>query len=101
MITSGSTKIGNYCCLYRCSCADGNPKRIGNHVFIETNVVIAKNVTIADGCFISAMSLVNKDTVMGVPARFLKTARPWAEEQPYKDEVERCEKLKRKMNLNI
>lgn len=37
----------------------------------------------------------------GVPARFLKTARPWTEEQPYKDEVERCEKLKRKMNLNI
>lgn len=59
-----------YCCIYRCSCADGNPKRIGNHVFIGTNVVIAKNVTIADGCFISAMSLVNKDvlsenTVMG------------------------------------
>lgn len=70
IIISGSTKIGNYCCIYRCSCADGNPKRIGNHVFIGTNVVIAKNVTIADGCFISAMSLVNKDvlsenTVMG------------------------------------
>lgn len=27
-----------------------------------------------------------------VPVRFLKTARPWTEEQPYKDEVERCEK---------
>ena len=35
----------------------------------------------------------------GVPARFLKTARPWTEEQPYKDEVERCERLKRKMGL--
>jgi serine O-acetyltransferase len=64
IIISGSTKIGNYCCLYRCSCADGNPKRIGNHVFIGTNVVIAKNVTIADGCFISAMSLVNKDVLI-------------------------------------
>lgn len=36
-----------------------------------------------------------------VPARFLKTACPWTEEQPYKDEIERCEKFKRKMNLNI
>lgn len=36
-----------------------------------------------------------------VPARFLKIACPWTEEQPYKDEVERCEKFKRKMNLNI
>ena len=62
------------------------------------NVVIAKNVTIADGCFISAMSLVNKG---GTCFALLKTTRPWTEEQPYKDEFERCEKLKRKMNLNI
>ena len=63
IIISGSTKIGNYCCLYRCSCADGNPKKIGNHVFIGTNVVIAKEVNIADGVSISAMSLVNKDVL--------------------------------------
>ena len=37
----------------------------------------------------------------GVPARFLKTARPWTEEQPYKDEVERCERLKKEMKLKI
>ena len=51
------------------------------------------------------MSLVNKDvlsenTVMGgVPALFLKTARHWTEELPYNDEVERCERLKRKIGL--
>ena len=27
IIINGNTKIGNYCCLYRCSCADGNPKK--------------------------------------------------------------------------
>lgn len=105
IIISGNTKIGNYCCLYRCSCADGNPKKIGNHVFIGTNVVIAKSVTVADGVSISAMSLVNKSfldenqCVGGVPARCLKFSRPWTEEQPYKDCVERCELLKKKMGL--
>ena len=107
IIINGNTKIGNYCCLYRCSCADANPKRIGNNVFIGTNVVIAKNVTIADGCFVSAMSLVNKDipnpnTIWGgVPAHCLKSHEPWTEEQPYKDEMERCEALRKQMNLNI
>ena len=61
IILSGNTKIGNYCCLYRCTCADGNPKRIGNNVFIGTNVVIAKNVSVEDGCSISAMSYLNKN----------------------------------------
>lgn len=103
IIINGNTKIGNYCCLYRCSCADGTPKKIGNHVFIGTNVVITKSVTIADGCSISAMSLVNHDFLIenecigGVPARSLKTSQPWTEEQPYKDCVERCEKLKNKL----
>ena len=41
------------------------------------------------------------DGLGGVPARFLKTARPWTEEQPYKDEFERCESLKVKMELNL
>ena len=61
IIINGNTKVGNYCCLYRCSCADGNPKKIGNNVFIGTNVVITGNVSIADGTTISAMSMVNKD----------------------------------------
>ena len=30
----------------------------------------------------------------GVTARFLKESLPWTEEQPYKDEMERCERLK-------
>lgn len=90
-----------------CSCADGSPKNIGNHVFIGTNVVIAKKVTIADGCSLSAMSLVNKDfctentLVGGIPARSLKPSRPWTDEQPYKSEFERCEALKKEMSLDI
>lgn len=61
IIINGATKIGNYCCLYRSTFADGNPKHIGTHVFIGTNVVVCKETDIADGCFISAMSLINKD----------------------------------------
>lgn len=63
IIINSAIKIGNYCCLYRCSCADGHPKRIGNNVFIGTNVVIAKEVSIADGCSISAMSMLNRNIV--------------------------------------
>lgn len=35
----------------------------------------------------------------GVPAKFLKDSLPWTEGQPYKDEYERCEALRLKMNL--
>lgn len=104
IIINGNTKIGNYCCLYRCSCADGNPKRIGDNVFIGTNAVIAKKVTIANGCSISAMSLVNRNflienNLLGGPAHNLKLSRPWTEEQPYKDEYERCERLRKELGL--
>ena len=60
IIINGATKIGNYCCLYRCTFADGNPKHIGNHAFFGTNVVVCKKTNIADGCSISAMTFVNK-----------------------------------------
>lgn len=63
IIINGNTKIGNYCCVYRCSCADGQPKTIGNHVMIGTNVVITKEVSIADGCSISAMSMLNRSAL--------------------------------------
>lgn len=108
IIINGATKIGNYCCLYRCTFADGNPKHIGNQVFIGTNVVVYKKTNIADGCFISAMSLINKDIKSpcqlwgGVPGKLLKVGiAPWTEEQPYKDEYERCEKLRKKLNIEI
>lgn len=108
IIINGATKIGNYCCLYRCTFADGNPKQIGNHVFIGTNVVVCKKTNIADGCFISAMSLINKDIKSpcqlwgGVPGKLLKDGiAPWTEEQPYKDEYERCEELKANLNIKL
>lgn len=105
IIISGATKIGNYCCLYRASFADGHPKRIGNHVFIGTNVVVAKETAIADGCTISAMSFVNSSILKpnqlwgGVIAKYIKECRPWTEEQPYRDEYERCEMLKKELGL--
>lgn len=60
IIINGATKIGNYCCLYRSTFADGHHKHIGNNVFIGTNVVVCKETNIADGCSISAMTFVNK-----------------------------------------
>lgn len=106
IIISGSTHIGNYCCLYRATFADGHPKQIGNNVFIGTNVVVCKETNIADGCSISAMSLVNKSIDEpcqlwgGVPAKSLRDGvKPWTEEQPYKEEYERCEKLRKELNI--
>ena len=64
IIINGATTIGNYCCIYRCSVADGNQKVIGNNVLIGTNTVITHKVNIADGCSIAAMSLVNKNITM-------------------------------------
>lgn len=105
IIINGNTHIGNYCCLYRCSFADSHPKFIGNHVFLGTNVVVAKKIVIADGCSVSAMSFLNKsingenELWGGIPAKFLKKSQPWTEEQPYKNEYERCEELKQKLGL--
>lgn len=105
IIINGNTRIGNYCCLFRCSFADAQPKIIGSHVFIGTNVVITGNIKIADGCSIAAMSLVNKSIEAedqlwgGVPARFLKKSEPWTNHPLYLDEVNRCETIKKRLGL--
>jgi galactoside O-acetyltransferase len=51
--------------------------RISNHVIIGTNSIVFPGVTIAEGCSIAAMSLVNKNTeewgiYAGIPARRIK-----------------------------
>lgn len=105
IIINGATKIGNYCCLYRVPFADGNPKYIGNNVFIGTNVVVTKSVIVADGCSISAMSLLNSNMLNsnelwgGVVAKKIKDLHPWTDSEPYKNAYERCEQLKKKMNI--
>ncbi len=56
--------------------------KIGNHVWIGTNVIILKGVTIGDGAVIAAGAVVNKDIppgclAGGVPARVLKASIEW------------------------
>lgn len=51
--------------------------KISNHVIIGTNSIVFPGVTIAEGCSIAAMSLINKDTeewgvYAGIPARRIK-----------------------------
>jgi galactoside O-acetyltransferase len=51
--------------------------RIANHVIIGTNSIVFPGVTVAEGCSVAAMSLVNKDTqewgiYAGIPARRIK-----------------------------
>jgi acetyltransferase-like isoleucine patch superfamily enzyme len=53
-----------------------SPIKIGNDVWIASNVTILKGVTIGDGAVIAANSVVNKDIspytiVGGTPARFI------------------------------
>ena len=106
IVLNGSTKIGNYCCLMNLvTFADGNLKNVGNEVYIGTNIVVAKEVTIADGCKLSACSFVNKSfttphmLIGGVPAKELKACQPWTDE--CRANVEECERLKKVMGLNI
>lgn len=58
------------------------PISIGNHVWIGTNSVILKGVTIGDGAVIAAGSVVNKSIppkclAGGVPAKIIKDGIEW------------------------
>ena len=58
------------------------PIKIGNHVWIGTNCVILKGITIGDGAVIAAGSVVNKDIPSkvlagGVPAKVLEENVEW------------------------
>lgn len=58
------------------------PVTIGNNVWIGTNTIILKGVTIGDGAVVAAGSLVNRDVpsrtlVGGIPAKVLKTNVDW------------------------
>lgn len=108
IIINGNTKIGNYCCLQNCiTIGDSTPKTIGDHVYIASNVTISKDAFITDGCKISANSFVNRPFNVecflfgGVPAKPIKQTNRWTDEQPYKDECERVEQLRKEMNLWI
>jgi len=108
IVINNSTSIGNYCCLQNnIVIADGEKKKIGDHVYIGSNTVIAKNITIANGCTLSSCSFINKSfthtnmLIGGVTALELDKRAPWTEEEPYKSEFLRCEALKKEMQLNI
>ena len=58
------------------------PIKIGNHVWIGTNCIVLKGVTIGDGAVIAAGSVVNRDIPTrvlagGVPAKVLKENIDW------------------------
>jgi acetyltransferase-like isoleucine patch superfamily enzyme len=59
------------------------PIRIGNHVWITTNVIINKNVYIPDGCVVAQGSIVNiieapcSSLLGGIPARVVKPNITW------------------------
>lgn len=107
IIINGNTKIGNYCCLSNnIVIADATKKVIGDCVFIGSNVVIAKSISIADGCIISACTLQNQSISKknclwgGVISRHLKQCRPWIEQEPYYTEWKKCEELRKKMKID-
>lgn len=63
---------------------EGNTKeiKIGNHVWIGTNAIILKGVTIGDNAVIAAGAVVTKDVpsnciVAGVPAKIIKKNINW------------------------
>jgi acetyltransferase-like isoleucine patch superfamily enzyme len=69
--------------VHTIQCTDRTkPIKIGNHVWIGTNCVILKGVTIGDGAVIAAGSVVNRDIpskalVGGVPAKVLRENVNW------------------------
>lgn len=102
IVINGATKIGNYCCLSNnIVFADAQKKIIGNDVFIGSNVVFAKETTVADGCKISACTLQNtcakEVNMLGVISKPLKKTTPWTHQEPYREEKDRVEALRRKM----
>lgn len=62
--------------------ADRAPVTIGNHVWIGTNAIILKGVTIGDGAIVAAGAVVTRDVapnsiVAGVPARVIREGVRW------------------------
>lgn len=61
---------------------DTKPIKIGKHVWVGTNCIILKGVTIGDGAVVAAGSVVTKDVppatlVAGNPARIIKNNIEW------------------------
>lgn len=59
-----------------------SPIKIEDHVWIGTNVIILKGVTVGEGSIIAAGSVVTKDIpknslAAGIPARVIKSNLEW------------------------
>jgi acetyltransferase-like isoleucine patch superfamily enzyme len=56
---------------------------IGNHVWLTSNTIVAKNVKIADGCIIAQGAVVtksiseSKSLVGGIPAKVIRQNIEW------------------------
>lgn len=91
----GSITVNGRCCIGKNCCIMNNVNigtnlggseapKIGNNVYIGPGTVVFGNITIADGCYLGANSVVNKSilepnsVVVGIPAKKIKTDPiPW------------------------
>lgn len=106
-VINGASKIGPYCCIFNnVTLADGNKKIIGSGCFISSNVVIAKQVSIANGVRIAANAFINKsineeNTLWaGIPSVCKKKySNKWYENGIFHERYKKIERLKKYYNL--
>jgi len=105
-VINGRNRIGNYSCVFNNVCiADGNIKELGIGVFYGTGTVVAKTVTIGNGCKVSANSFVNKSypdnsLIGGAPSKLLReNITPWFHEEPYFSRYKEIESLRKNFGL--
>ena len=65
IVVNSNTRVGRNCCIHNfvnIGATGGHSEcpKIGNNVFIGPGAVIFGDVTIADGCYIGANTVVNK-----------------------------------------
>ncbi len=109
IIVNGNTKVGNYSVLHTCTCIGGNPKTIGNALYLSSGAQIMGEINLGNNISIAANSLVNKSfgdnlLLAGSPATIKKNDYiPWYERDNkiFKERVNKIELLKNEMGIRI
>lgn len=83
VVIHARAKIGDNCVIGTCVTIGGQKKQygvpvIGNNCYLATGCKIFGPITIGDGCFIGANTVVTRDVpskslVSGIPAKIIKT----------------------------